>query len=105
LAVPIPPWHWQETNAFGTTAKTLFTDADNGLLSSRAATEKVVKILVVQGASMAYLGKRQPESCGSTTAAELDDIMYKHAACRGYTLEIFYTHIEGEAIGHLQGNG
>jgi 3-dehydroquinate dehydratase-2 len=68
------------------------------MLSSRAATENVVKILVVQGANMAYLGKRQPEIYGSTTAAELDDIMHQHAASRGYTLEIFYTHIEGEAI-------
>jgi 3-dehydroquinate dehydratase-2 len=47
---------------------------------------------------MAYLGKRQPEIYGSTTAAELDDILHKHAGSRGYTLEIFYTHIEGEAI-------
>jgi 3-dehydroquinate dehydratase-2 len=60
--------------------------------------ESVVKILVVQGANMAYLGKRQPEIYGTTTAAELDDILHKHAGSRGYTLEIFYTHIEGEAI-------
>lgn len=57
-----------------------------------------MKILVVQGANMARLGKRQPEIYGTTTAVELDDIMHKHAASRGYTLEIFYTHIEGEAI-------
>jgi 3-dehydroquinate dehydratase II len=60
-----------------------------------------VKILVVQGANMAYLGKRQPEIYGTTTAAELDAIMHKHAASRGCTLEIFYTHIEGEAIGRI----
>lgn len=60
-----------------------------------------MKILVVQGANMAYLGKRQPEIYGSTTAAELDDILHKHAGSRGYTLEIFYTHIEGEAIGRI----
>lgn len=60
--------------------------------------KSVVKILVVQGANMAYLGKRQPEIYGTTTAAELDDILHKHAGSRGYTLEIFYTHIEGEAI-------
>src|SRR5229473_376622 len=60
--------------------------------------KSVVKILVVQGANMAYLGKRQPEIYGTTTTAELDDILHKHAGSRGYTLEIFYTHIEGEAI-------
>ena len=60
-----------------------------------------MKILVVQGANMAYLGKRQPEIYGTTTAGELDDILHKHAGSRGYTLEIFYTHIEGEAIGRI----
>jgi 3-dehydroquinate dehydratase-2 len=60
-----------------------------------------MKILVVQGANMARLGKRQPEIYGTTTAAELDDIMRKHAGSRGYTLEIFYSHIEGEAIGRI----
>ena len=57
-----------------------------------------MNILVLQGANMARLGKRQPEIYGTTTAAELDDIMHRHAASRGYALEIFYTHIEGEAI-------
>jgi 3-dehydroquinate dehydratase II len=60
--------------------------------------ESVVDILVVQGANMANLGERQPEIYGTTTAAELDDILHKHAGSCGYTLEIFYTHIEGEAI-------
>jgi 3-dehydroquinate dehydratase II len=60
--------------------------------------ETDVKILVVQGANMAYLGKRQPEIYGTATAAELDEILHKHAATGGYALEIFYTHIEGEAI-------
>lgn len=57
-----------------------------------------MKFLVVQGANMAYLGKRQPEIYGTTTAAELDDILHKHAGSHGYALEIFYTHIEGQAI-------
>lgn len=60
-----------------------------------------MKILIVQGANMAYLGKRQPEIYGTTTAAELDDILHKHAAGNGYALEIFYTHVEGEAIGRI----
>jgi 3-dehydroquinate dehydratase-2 len=71
------------------------------LPARRTATETIVKILVVQGANMAYLGKRQPEIYGFTTAAELDDILHKHASSRGYRLEIFYTHIEGEAIGRI----
>ena len=60
-----------------------------------------MRILVLQGANMAALGKRQPEIYGTTTAAELDLLMQAHAARRGATLDIFYTHIEGEAIGRL----
>lgn len=61
----------------------------------------IVRILVIQGANMAYLGKRQPEIYGTTTVAELDSILQNHASSRGYTLDIFYTHIEGEAIGRI----
>jgi 3-dehydroquinate dehydratase-2 len=61
----------------------------------------MTRILLLQGANMAYLGKRQPEIYGSTTAAELDKMMLRHARQRGVTLDIFYTHIEGEAIGRL----
>ena len=59
------------------------------------------KILLVQGANMAWLGRRQPESYGTTTAAELDSMLSDHAARLGCGLDIFYTHIEGEAIGRL----
>jgi len=55
-------------------------------------------ILLLQGANMAYLGKRQPEIYGTTPAAELDRMMQRHAKKRGVKLEIYYTHIEGEAI-------
>ncbi len=61
----------------------------------------MTKILLVQGANMAYLGKRQPEIYGTTTAAELDRMMQRHAKRRGVKLDIFYTHIEGEAIGRI----
>jgi 3-dehydroquinate dehydratase II len=50
---------------------------------------------------MAYLGKREPEIYGTTTAAELDRMLQQHAHARGFELEIFYTHIEGEAIARL----
>jgi 3-dehydroquinate dehydratase-2 len=59
------------------------------------------KILVLQGANMAYLGRRQPELYGTTTAAELDAMLHDHAKRRGYALEIFYTHEEGAAIARL----
>ncbi len=61
----------------------------------------MTRILLVQGANMAYLGKREPEIYGTTTAAELDQILQRHARERGFELEIYYTHIEGEAIGRI----
>ena len=59
------------------------------------------KILVLQGANMSFLGGRQPEIYGTTTAAELDALLLAHAKANAYELEIFYTHVEGEAIGRL----
>jgi 3-dehydroquinate dehydratase-2 len=59
------------------------------------------KILLVQGPNMSYLGKRQPEIYGTTTAAELDTMLHKHAKAHKYALEIFYTHSESEAIVRL----
>jgi len=50
---------------------------------------------------MAYLGQREPEFYGTTTAAELDAKLAAHAKRRGYDLDIFYTHVEGEAIGRI----
>ena len=60
-----------------------------------------MKILLVQGANMSYLGKRQPEIYGTTTAAELDEMLRKHAEAGGFELDIFYSHVEGEAIGRI----
>ena len=61
----------------------------------------MTKLLVLQGANMAYLGRRQPELYGNTTAAELDQRLREHALSNRYDLDIFYTHIEGEAIERL----
>lgn len=61
----------------------------------------MTKILLVQGANMAWLGRRQPELYGTMTAAELDALVRGHAADHGYDLDIFYSHVEGEAIGHI----
>jgi 3-dehydroquinate dehydratase-2 len=61
----------------------------------------MTRILLVQGANMAYLGKREPEIYGTTTAAELDQMLQRHARERSFELEIYYTHVEGEAIGRI----
>ncbi len=61
----------------------------------------MVRILLIQGANMSWLGRRKPELYGTTTAAELDEMLLEHARAAGYELEIFYTDTEGEAIGRV----
>ena len=57
-----------------------------------------MKLLLVQGANMEWLGRRQPELYGTTTAAELDAMLLARARELGVTLEIVYTNVEGEAV-------
>ena len=60
-----------------------------------------MKILLVQGANLTYLGKREPEIYGTTTPEELDAMLMEHAKEKGFELDIFYTNIEGEAINRI----
>lgn len=57
-----------------------------------------MRILLLQGANMEWLGLRQPELYGTTTAAELDAIMEAEAKRLEVELEIAYTNLEGTAI-------
>ena len=59
------------------------------------------KLLLIQGPNMSYLGRRQPELYGKTTAKQLDALLMTHARDNGYALEIFYTHSEAAAIERL----
>ena len=59
------------------------------------------RILLIQGANLCYLGKREPAIYGTTTAAQLDAMLAQHAKEMGYALEIFYTNVEGEAINRI----
>jgi 3-dehydroquinate dehydratase-2 len=61
----------------------------------------VTRILLIQGPNLSYLGEREPEIYGTTTAAEIDALCQAHAAEHGYTLDIFYTHVEGEAVARI----
>lgn len=61
----------------------------------------MTKILVLQGANMNWLGKREPEIYGTTTAAELDELIRAHAREKGYEVEIAYHNHEGDAIDAL----
>ncbi|MFO1082905.1 MAG: type II 3-dehydroquinate dehydratase [Reyranellaceae bacterium] len=57
-----------------------------------------MKLMLVQGANMEYLGRRQPELYGTTTAKELDGIVRRTARGLGVGLDILYTNTEGEAV-------
>lgn len=59
------------------------------------------KILLLQGANLTYLGKREPEIYGTTTPEQLNERLCAHAKQHAYHLEIFYTNIEGEAINKI----
>jgi 3-dehydroquinate dehydratase II len=50
---------------------------------------------------MVWLGKRQPEIYGTTSAAELDALVLGWARERGMEVEIAYTNHEGEAIDRI----
>ena len=60
--------------------------------------DSTMKILLIQGANMEYLGKREPELYGTITAKELDQLLDKAAEQLDLQLIIRYTNIEGEAI-------
>jgi 3-dehydroquinate dehydratase-2 len=59
------------------------------------------KILLLQGANLTFLGRREPAIYGTTTPAELAAMLQAHARERGYGLEIAYTNLEGEAINRI----
>ena len=52
-----------------------------------------MKLLLIQGANMEYLGRRQPELYGTTTAKELDAILRRQARRLDVALEIFYLYL------------
>lgn len=57
-----------------------------------------MKLLLIQGANLNSLGKREGSTYDSTTAKQLDEMLNQHARDWGYELDIFYTNIEGEAV-------
>jgi 3-dehydroquinate dehydratase-2 len=66
-----------------------------------SGTSSMTKILLVQGANLTFLGRREPAIYGTTTPAELDAMLQRHAGEHGYHLEIFYSNIEGKAINRI----
>jgi 3-dehydroquinate dehydratase II len=62
---------------------------------------KIKKIILIQGANLTHLGKREPEIYGRTTPDELNTTLLDYAKRRNFELEIFYTNVEGEAINRI----
>jgi 3-dehydroquinate dehydratase-2 len=60
----------------------------------------MTKIILVQGANLTFLGRREPAIYGTTMPAELDAMPQRHAKKHDYVLDIFYNDIEGEAINY-----
>lgn len=58
----------------------------------------MIKLLVVQGANMEWLGNRDPVFYGTITARELDALLTKRARELKVKIDILYTNIEGEAV-------
>ena len=59
------------------------------------------KIILIQGANMNYLGIREPEIYGHTSADDLNKTLMQFAKKEQFELDIFYTNIEGEAINKI----
>ena len=59
------------------------------------------RILMLQGANMNWLGIREPEVYGTTTAADLDQQILKYAQQKSFEVDIYYTNMEGEAINKI----
>jgi len=61
----------------------------------------MTRILVIQGANLVHLGKREPEFYGTTPREAYDRAIEAHARAQGYEAEVFYTNLEGEAIDRI----
>lgn len=60
-----------------------------------------IKLLVVHGANINWVGRRQPEIYGTVSIAEIDRRIRDHAASRGVDVEIFQSNSEGEVIDRI----
>lgn len=61
----------------------------------------MTKILLIQGANLCWLGKREPAIYGTTSAADVDAMVREHASKNSYQVDILYTNHEGECIDRI----
>ncbi len=62
-----------------------------------------MRLMLIQGANMEWLGRREPHLYGTTTLDELHAMLAAEATARGIALDIRTTNVEGEAITWIYG--
>jgi len=50
---------------------------------------------------MSWLGRREPDLYGTTSAEDLEKMLMSYAMRQGHSLKVFHTNIEGEAINRI----
>lgn len=63
-----------------------------------AAQPQAPKVCVINGPNLNRLGKRQPEVYGSTTLADVEDLLACEAASLGIEVDFFQSNHEGELL-------
>ena len=61
-----------------------------------------MKILVLNGPNINFLGVREPEIYGKTTYADLLELVMSHAVSRGVEVECVQSNHEGELVDAIQ---
>ena len=64
--------------------------------------EGTKKILVINGPNLNLLGTREPEIYGSTTLADINDLLRNRAEKLGVEINFFQSNIEGEIVTQIQ---
>jgi 3-dehydroquinate dehydratase-2 len=61
-----------------------------------------MKLMIINGPNLNFLGIREPEHYGSGTYAELCKLIENHAKARGIEIEIFQSNHEGDLVDAIQ---
>lgn len=61
----------------------------------------MAKLLLINGPNLNLLGTREPEIYGSTTLADVEQILDEQATATGHTLECFQSNHEGAIVDAL----
>jgi len=64
--------------------------------------QKTSKILVIHGPNLNMLGKRQPETYGKSTLAQINENLVRIGEALGLAVETFQSNHEGEIVEKIQ---